>query len=119
MALVVRVAVPHPAHAAVAVLAFALLYLAVGVLVGSLITAPLEGSLLVVFVFLLDAFAGPGMTGGSPPPWAVSQKAADILIDAGVGTSSAGGDSAGVALVTDGALVAAFLVFVASARSRS
>jgi hypothetical protein len=42
------------------------------VLVGSLITAPLEGSLLVVFVFLLDAFAGPGMSGGSAPPWAVS-----------------------------------------------
>jgi len=57
-ALVVRVDVAHPLHAAVAVLAFALLYLAIGIVVGSLITAPLEGSLLVVFVFLLDAFAG-------------------------------------------------------------
>lgn len=119
IALVVRVDIPHPAHAAVAVLAFALLYLAVGVLVGSLITAPLEGSLLVVFVFLLDAFAGPGMTGGSPPLWAVSQEAADILIAAGVGTGSPRADWVGVALVTAGALVAAFLVFVASARSRS
>ena len=118
-ALVVRVDVAHPLHAAVAVLAFALLYLAIGVLVGSLITAPLEGSLVVVFIFLLDAFAGPGMSGGSAPPWAVGQTAADILIAAGMGTGSPSADWVGAALVTVGALVAAFLVFVASARSRS
>ena len=117
-ALVLRVDVAHPLHAAVAVLAFALLYLAIGVLVGSVITAPLEGSLLVVFVFLLDAFAGPGMS-GSAPPWAVSQKAADILIAAGMGAGSPTGDWVKVALVTGGALAAALLVFVASARSRA
>lgn len=119
VALVLRVDVPHPAHAAAAVLAFALLYLAIGVVVGSLITAPLEGSLIVVFIFLLDAFAGPGMSAGSAPPWAVSQKAADILIAAGTGTGSPSGDWLATAFVTIGALVAAFLVFVASARSRS
>jgi hypothetical protein len=118
IALVIRVDVAHPLHAAVAVLAFALLYLAIGIVVGSLITAPLEGSLLVVFVFLLDAFAGPGMTGGSAP-WAVSQKAADILIAAGMGTGSPTGDWVKLVIVTVGALVAAFLVFVASARSRA
>ena len=119
IALVIRVDLAHPLHAAVAILAFALLYLGIGVLVGSLITAPLEGSLLVVFIFLLDAFSGPGMTGGSPPPWAISQKAADILIAAGVGTSSPTGDWVGVVVVTLGALLAAFLVFVAAARSRA
>ena len=112
IALVVRVDVAHPLHAAVAVLAFALLYLAIGIVVGSLITAPLEGSLLVVFMFLLDAFAGPGMTGGSAPPWAVSQKAADILIAAGMGTGSPTGDWVKLVIVTAGALVTAFLVFV-------
>lgn len=119
VALIVRVGVPHPLHAAVAVLAFALLYLAIGVLIGSVVTAPLEGSLLVVFVFLLDAFAGPGMTGGSPPVWAVSRKAADILIAAGMGTGSPTGDWVKLALVAAGALLAAFLVFVTSARSRA
>jgi hypothetical protein len=101
------------------VLAFALLYLAIGVIVGSLVSAPLEGSLLVVFVFLLDAFAGPGMTGGSAPPWAVSQKAADILIAAGAGTGSPTGDWVKLALVTGAALLASLLVFGASARSRA
>ena len=119
VALVVRVDVAHPLHAAVAVLAFALLYLAIGIVVGSLISAPLEGSLLVVFVFLLDAFAGPGMTGGSAPLWAVSQKAADVLIAAGMVTGSPTGDWVKLVIVTGGALVAAFLVFVASARSRA
>src|ERR687897_3800786 len=106
IALVVRVDVAHPLHAAVAVLGFALLYLAIGVLVGSLISAPLEGSLLVVFAFLLDAFAGPGMTGGSAPPWAVSQQAADILVAAGMGTGSPSDDWVKAALVTTVALVA-------------
>jgi hypothetical protein len=101
------------------VLAFALLYLAIGVLVGSVISAPLEGSLLVVFVFLLDAFAGPGMSGASAPPWAVSQKAADILIAAGTGAGSPTGDWIKLALVTAAALMASFAVFVASARSRA
>jgi len=118
-ALAVRVDLAHPLHAAVAVLGFALLYLAIGVCIGSVMTAPLEGSLLVVFVFLLDAFAGPGMSGGSAPPWAVSQKAADILIAAGAGSNSPSGDWVRVALVTAAALAAAFIVFVASAGSRS
>ena len=119
IALLARVDVAHPLHAAVAVFAFALLYLGIGVLVGSLITAPLEGSLMVVFIFLLDAFGGPGMTGGSAPPWAVSQKAADTLIAAGLGTGSPNADWVSVALVTVAAVVAAFAVFVASARTRS
>jgi hypothetical protein len=118
-ALVLRVDVAHPAHTAVAVLGFAVLYLGVGVLIGSVVSSPLEGSLLVVFVFLLDAFAGPGMTGGSPPVWAISQKAAYVLIAAGMGTGSPSGDWVAVALVTVGAVAAAFLAFVLSARSRA
>lgn len=118
-ALALRIDLAHPAHAAVAIVAFGLLYLGVGVLIGSVVTAPLEGSLLVVFVFLLDAFAGPGMTGGAPPPWAISQKAADVLIAAGSGTGSPAGDWVGAALVSVGALAAAFAMFIMSARSRA
>lgn len=118
-ALLARVDVAHPLHAALAVLAFAVLYLAIGVLVGSVITAPLEGSLLVVFVFLLDAFSGPGMTGGSAPAWAVSQTAADVLIAAGMGTGSPRRDWLTLALGVGAALLIAFAAFVASARSRS
>ena len=117
-ALALRTEVVHPLHAAVAILSFALLYVAVGVLVGSVVHAPLEGSLLVVFVFLLDAFAGPGMS-SSPPLWAVSQNAADVLIAAGSGARSTGADWVQLGLVTAAALLAALIVFVASARSRA
>jgi hypothetical protein len=117
-ALVLRVDVAHPFHAAIAVVAFALLYVAIGVVVGSLVADPLQGSLLVVFIFLLDAFSGPGMS-GAPPVWAVSQKAGDLLIAAGAGRGSPGSDWIDAALVTVGALVAAFFVFIASARSRA
>lgn len=117
-ALALRIDIVHPWHAAVAILAFALLYLAIGVLIGSVVRGPLEGSLLVVFVFLLDAFAGPRMS-ASAPPWAGSQKAGDILITAGTGMSSPAGDWLKLGVVTAGALSAALAVFVASARSRS
>lgn len=117
VALSLNVDLMHPWHAAAAVWAFALLYLGIGVLIGSVVRAPLEGSLLVVFVFLLDAFAGPGMS-GSAPPWAVSQKAADVLIAAGLGFESPRGDWVRLVLVTMGALAAAFATFVAAARRR-
>ena len=82
-----RTGVAHPWHAAAAVLAFAVIYLAVGIVIGSVITAPLEGSLAVAFVFLLDVFSGPGMA-EQAAPYSVSRKAADILIAAGLGQRS-------------------------------
>lgn len=117
-ALALRVDLAHPWHAAAAILAFAILYLGVGVFVGAFITAPLEGSLLVSFIFLLDVFSGPGMT-GSAAPWAISRKAADILIAAGLGTGSPTGDWVKLALVTAGALALATAAFILSARSRT
>jgi hypothetical protein len=117
-ALMLRAGVAHPLHAAGAVLAFALLYLSLGVLIGSVAAAPLEGSLLVVFVFMLDVFAGPGMS-DSAAPWSMSRKAADILIAAAGGASSPAGDWVRLALITLGGLLAAFAVFIASARSRA
>lgn len=118
VALLARAGVEHPTHAALGILGFALLYVSVGVLVGSLLTAPLEGSLLVAFVFLLDTFSGPGMT-GDPAPWAISRKAADVTIAAATATGSPTGDWIALALVNAAALLAAFAVFVTSARSRA
>jgi hypothetical protein len=100
------------------VLAFALIYLAVGVIVGSLIAAPLEGSLAVAFVFLLDVFSGPGMAEHAAP-YSVSRKAADILISAGLGHGSSTSDWAKLAVVVAVALGVCFAVFVFSARSRA
>ncbi len=43
-----RSGIAHPFHAAIAILAFALIYIGIGALVGAVISGPLEGSLLVV-----------------------------------------------------------------------
>ncbi len=118
VALQVRSGVAHPWHAAVAVLGFAWLYLGIGVLVGSIVSDPLQGSLMVVFIFILDVFSGPGMS-ASAAPWAVSRKAANILIASGLGRGSPTADWGGVGLTTAAALGAAFSVFVLSARRRS
>jgi hypothetical protein len=118
VALQVRTGVAHPAHAAVAVLAFALIYLGVGTVVGSLVHAPLEGSLAVAFIFLLDVFSGPGMA-REASPLSLSRKAADVLISAATGEPSPGGDWLKLGGVVAVALGAALVVFALSARSRA
>ncbi len=118
--LAVRSGIAHPAHAAVAVLSFALIYIAIGALVGSVLSDPLEGSLTVAFIFLLDVFTGPAMTGSSTlGDLTPTRKAADLLIAAGAGQGSSLGDWLAVALMAAVALSLAFGMFWLSARARS
>lgn len=112
--------VAHPAHTLVAILAFALIYIGIGTLVGSFVSGELEGSLTVAFIFLIDAFSGPGMSGSGGGAQAMpTRKAADVLIDAGAGQGSPGGDWTAVILTTLGALLLAATAFWLSARPRS
>jgi hypothetical protein len=117
-ALLIRTGVVHPWHAAAAVLAFAVIYLAVGIVIGSLMTDALEGSLAVAFVFLLDIFSGPGMAEHAAP-YSLSRKAADILIAAGLGKASPTEDWIRLAGVVAGALALSLVVFTWTARSRT
>lgn len=118
-ALTLKVGIEHPWHAAAAVLAFALIYTGVGAVIGALVAAPLEGSLAVAFVFLLDVFAGPGMGEGEGSPLSVSRKAARVLIDAATGEGSSTGDWLGLAAWSFGSLLVALGVFTLAARSRT
>lgn len=118
VALLLHTGSTHPWHAGAAVLAFAVIYMAIGVLIGSLVTAPLEGSLAVAFVFLLDAFSGPGMAEHAAP-YSVSRKAADILIAAGLGQPSPLSDWVKLGAVVAGAVALSLTAFVWTARSRT
>jgi hypothetical protein len=118
VALALETGIAHPWHAAAAILGFALIYLGVGTLVGALIPSPLEGSLAVAFIFILDVFSGPGMTEGDGSPVSISRSAADVLIAAAIGDGSPARDWLELALWVAGALLVAFAVFVYSARSR-
>lgn len=118
IALLLRTGLVHPWHAAAAVLAFALIYLAVGVLIGAVISAPLEGSLAVAFVFFLDVFSGPGMAAHAAF-YSVSRKAADVVITAGLGRASPTSDWVKLSAVVLVALLCSFAAFAYSARSRA
>jgi hypothetical protein len=112
--------VAHPAHAFAAILIFALIYIAIGTLVGSVVSGALEGSLTVAFVFLIDAFSGPGMSGsGGIAQLMPTRKAADLLIAAGAGQGSPAGDWAAVIATAAGALLLAASAFWLSARPRT
>ena len=118
LALVLTVGTAHAAHAAAGVLAFALLYLGIGVAIGSMVRAPLEGSLAVAFVFLLDVFSGPGMA-AEVAPWSISRWAGDILINAGLGGSSSAADWLQALAAAVAALATAALAFAWMARRRA
>lgn len=108
----------HPWHEAAGILCFALIYLGVGALVGSLVSGALEGSLAVAFVFLLDVFSGPGMSEGEGSFYSVSRKAAKLLIDGAAGQGSPPAAWPEAAAWAVAAVSLALGVFVLTARSR-
>jgi hypothetical protein len=113
-----RSGIGHPWHAALAVFAFAAIYIGIGAIVGAFITAPLEGSLLVMLVWSLDAFSGPQMTSSGAGLLTPTRDAANLLIAAGAGQGSPEVDWLRVAAVTVVALVAALAAFWFAARTR-
>lgn len=113
-----RSGIGHPAHAAVAIFSFAVIYIGLGALIGAFVTGELEGSLLVLMLFSLDAFASPEMTSGGAFAWTPTRKAAELLIAAGGGQGSPRADWLGMTIVALGALVVALTAFWAAARTR-
>lgn len=109
----------HPAHAAAGVLAFAVIYVGIGTLIGSFVSGPLEGSMTVALIFLVDIFSGPGMTDSGGIAAALpTRQAAELLIAAGAGRGSPTGDWLVVALTAIGSLTIAFAAFWWAARPR-
>jgi hypothetical protein len=115
----IRSGVEHPFHAAVAIFAFAAIYVGLGALVGALVKGVLEGSLLVVLVFALDVFSGPAMTsGGGLSSFTPTRDAAELVIAAAAGVASPGSDWIAVAATALGAIAVAMGAFWYTARSR-
>ncbi len=110
----------HPAHAAAGALAFALIYVGIGTLIGSFISDPLQGSLTVALVFLVDIFSGPGMTdSGGIAAVLPSRQAAELLVAAGAGEGSPSQDWLIVVLTVAASLAVAFGAFWWAARPRT
>jgi hypothetical protein len=116
-----RSGIGHPLHAAVAIFAFAAIYIGIGAAVGALVSEPLAGSLLVVLIFSFDAFSGPQMTNAASGIGTLTPtyRAANLLIAAGGGHGSPLADWRGVLAVAVGSLAVALTAFWAAARTRS
>ena len=67
LALWLRVGIDQPLRTVAATVMFALIYLAIGAGAGALIGDELNGSLVVLFVWMFDMFLGPGFSGGDAP----------------------------------------------------
>ncbi len=114
-----RSGVGHPLHAALAIFAFAAIYIGIGAVVGAFVTAPLEGSLLVMLVWSLDALSGPQMTSSGEGLLTPTRDAANLLIAAAAGQGSPEVDWLHVVGLTGVAVAAALAAFWLVARTRS
>ena len=115
----VRSDIGHPLHAAAAIFSFAVIYIGLGALIGAFVKGALEGSLIVLLLFSVDAFTNPEMTSSTPFAWTPTRSAAELLIAAGGGQGSPGADWLGMAAVAAGSLAVALAAFWAAARARS
>ena len=114
----IRSGIGPPFHAAVAIFTFAAIYIGIGALIGAFVKGQLEGSLLVVLIFSVDAFSGPQMTSNGLVAVTPTRNAANLLIAAGGGQGSPGGDWIGAAAVALAALAIALAAFWFAARTR-
>lgn len=59
LTLSIRFGVDHPRRIAAATLMFAVIYLALGAVVGAMVANPVNGTVLILFIWLLDVVFGP------------------------------------------------------------
>lgn len=64
IALMARTGIDHPGRVIAGTLMFALIYLALGALVGVVVSNPVNGAVVILLIWLLDVFVGPAGSGG-------------------------------------------------------
>jgi len=65
VALAARAGITDPARATAATAVVAVIYVALGVVVGTVVRSDMNGALLITLVWILDVFLGPGLGAGS------------------------------------------------------
>lgn len=118
IALLLRAGIDAPARTITGTLMFAVIYLAIGALAGTLARTPVNGMVLILFVWIIDVFFGPAM--GAADRLATRILPTHFLtlwmIDLPSGHSGRLGDL-GLALAwTASALAASFAVVTATSR---
>jgi hypothetical protein len=118
-ALWARTGIDDPARALAGTMMFALIYLGIGAVVGAMVRNPVNGTVLILFIWILDVFFGPTMSTAANqvgtralPTHYVTLWMTDLPLRHGGRL----GDLGVAALWTVGALALAFAVVVATVR---
>ena len=116
-ALALRTGIADPGRLIAGTLMFALIYLGIGAAVGASIHSEVNGSLTVIFLWMVDVFLGPAMAGGGV--WVTrlfpTHFATLVMLDASSGHSGPIGDLGWALAWTVGSLALATWLY--SARS--
>src|SRR6266542_1481739 len=118
VALQLRTGIDQPARVIVGTVMFAVIYLGIGATVGALVRNPVNGSVLILFVWILDIFFGPSMGVGTKP-WTRALPTHFVtlwMVERPSGHGGRLGDLGIAGAWTLGAFALAFTVVVAAAR---
>src|SRR6266508_872292 len=118
VALQVRTGIDQPARVIVGTAMFAVIYLGIGATVGALVRNPVNGTVLILFVWILDIFFVPSMGVGTKP-WTRALPTHFVtlwMVQRPSGHGGRLGDLGIAGAWTLGAFALAFTVVVAAAR---
>jgi hypothetical protein len=113
-----RAGIHDPGRTIATTAMFALIYLGIGAAVGAVVHDELNGSLIVLFVWMFDMFLGPGFSGGDNPLVRVfpTHFPTLVMLNLDTGHTSAAADLAYSALWAVGALSTAVILLTRSTR---
>ncbi|GAB3409968.1 ABC transporter permease [Flindersiella endophytica] len=118
VALVARTNVAAPGRAVTGAVLFALIYLAIGALAGATVRNPVNGTVLVLLIWIIDVFFGPamGMKDREATRWLPTHYVTLWMIDLPSGHSGRLGDLGWALVWLLGALVAGAVVVAVTSR---
>ena len=118
LALVARTGIDEPGRVIAGTLMFAVIYLAIGALVGALVRNPVNGTVLILFNWIMDVFFGPSL--GSPDRvatrWLPTHFVTLWMVDLPSRHGGRLGDLGWALVWTVGALAIAWIVLTQSTR---
>jgi len=118
IALAVRTGIDSPGRVIAGTLMFAIIYSAVGAVVGTLVANPVNGTVVVLFVWIFDVFFGPAMGAADriSTRWLPTHFVTLWMVDLPSGHAGRPGDLGWALLWTAGAIALAWTVAVARTR---
>jgi hypothetical protein len=118
-ALALRYGLHDPARTITGTLLYALIYLGIGTAVGAIVRDELNGSVVILFIWILDVFLGPTMTGRDllATRWMPTHFTSLFMVGVPSGHGSPIGDLGWAAVWAIASLLGAALLFVATTRS--